>query len=91
MVLAVPEMHLVLLASLQQSQARRCVLAVCWLSLFFFLALLLQVVPCCLHWAQESSSLRILNKTCRKVTEATSCLRAVACVCVCVCVVRVVI
>lgn len=36
MVLAVPEMHLVLLASLQQSQARRCVLAVCWLSLFFF-------------------------------------------------------
>lgn len=87
MVLAVPEMHLVLLASLQQSQARRCVLAVCWLSLF--LALLLQVVPCCLHWAQASSSLRILNKTCRKVTEATSCLRAVACVCVCV--VRVVI
>lgn len=79
-------MHLVLLASLQQSQARRCagrVLAVSFFSGSFAAGSLLFALGT--RKQQPAGN----DKTCRKVTEATSCLRAVARVCVCV--VRVVI
>lgn len=61
MVLAVPEMHLVLLASLQFPGWALCWPCwPCWPSLALLLLLLL--VPCCLHWAQESSSLRVSTR-----------------------------